>query len=364
MWCLNIFLNCVNFCFRFSTNPRERLIFYTAHNTTSAESKAISYLNHIIDILRRIHLDDKDIPTVENVTWLEEDKGLTGLANLLADTIIHIRMLGTFGGIEAIVAHSIQIECMKKFCNDAKLYHVLNSMITALTYAKTLLKNQLSGNLVEDIYNFSSAKVKELFNILANYENSTIDLCAIIFVQRRFTAKVVFQILKILSMNVKDFSFLKPNFVVGFNANPFKDTRESLYHGKITKEIITSFNSKEINLLVSSNVLEEGIDVPTCTLVVKFDEPLDYRSYIQSKGRARHRDSLYCIMVEQQDLCRYNVKYSTFQTIEQKLNEVSIREGIYAYTSKLHWRSDPHRLTYNQYYSTRLARLIGVIRPN
>ena len=41
------------------------------------------------------------------------------------------------------------------------------------------------------------------------------------------------------------------------------------------------------NTLVSTNVVEEGLDVRSCNLVIKFDFPDNFRSYVQSKGRTQ-----------------------------------------------------------------------------
>jgi endoribonuclease Dicer len=69
--------------------------------------------------------------------------------------------------------------------------------------------------------------------------------------------------------------------------------------------------------MVASDVLEEGIDIPKCNLVVKFDVPKNYRSYIQSKGRARHRSSNYYIMVPHVKRGTLHVKGATFHTAYQ-----------------------------------------------
>ncbi|GJQ77072.1 Dcr-2 [Trypoxylus dichotomus] len=309
----------------YSTNPSESIHCYYTNESTHYEEEAIKFLEDSARILRIIVLNTGENRPPRNLEHLDPIKGQKELANLLLDAITHIKMLGTYGGLQAIVAHIIQIECMKKYCDDENFYHVLNSAITSLTYAKAILSRQLSGNKANDIHNLSSAKVLDLFKILREYKaNRAEELCAIIFVQRRFTAKILYHLLKILAENMDEFSFLKPNFIVGYNTNPYNDTRESLYHTKVNRQIIQGFFSKEYNLLVSSNVLEEGIDVPTCTLVVKFDEPLDYRSYIQSKGRARHKDSLYYMMVEQRDYPKFAYKYDSFQQVEAQLNEYLI----------------------------------------
>lgn len=56
---------------------------------------------------------------------------------------------------------------------------------------------------------------------------------------------------------------------------------------------------RECNLLVGTSVLEEGIDIPKCNLVIHFDVPQVYRSYVQSKGRARAQDAYYILMIEE-----------------------------------------------------------------
>lgn len=100
-------------------------------------------------------------------------------------------------------------------------------------------------------------------------------------------------------------------------------TRESLYISKQNRKTINSFCKKETNLIIASSVLEEGIDIPNCTLVVKFDKPMNYRSYIQSKGRARHKESFYYVQVKDEELRKFCESYETYREVEQILNKVS-----------------------------------------
>lgn len=162
-----------------------------------------------------------------------------------------------------------------------------------------------------------------MFSIFDSYqEESQLPLCALVFTKRRFTAKVLYYIFTSLSQSVEGYSHIKPNFMVGYNSNPYIDTRENLYTSKKNREVLQMFENKEINVLCASNVLEEGVDISRCSLVVKFDKPDEYRSYIQSKGRARHKTSLFYMMVETAELRMFMEKYYEFRKVEESLQQV------------------------------------------
>ncbi len=47
------------------------------------------------------------------------------------------------------------------------------------------------------------------------------------------------------------------------------------------EQTIDDFKKKKINVIVSTSVLEEGMDISRCNLVVRFDPIPEFRSYVQ-----------------------------------------------------------------------------------
>lgn len=57
------------------------------------------------------------------------------------------------------------------------------------------------------------------------------------------------------------------------------------------------FRAGLVNIL-RFDIAEEGIHVPNCSWVMRFDLPSTVRSYLQSRGRARSHNSNYVLMLE------------------------------------------------------------------
>lgn len=49
-------------------------------------------------------------------------------------------------------------------------------------------------------------------------------------------------------------------------------------------EIMKQFREGLCNLLIATSVLEEGIDIPVCNVIIRFDEIKTYCDYVQTKG--------------------------------------------------------------------------------
>nr|CAH7736058.1 unnamed protein product [Callosobruchus chinensis] len=310
---------------RYSTNPKEKIIVYQQYIPSVIEGTVVAILGHIRELLYTVDIEGR--LKSQYLKLLKEKSCFRKLSNCITEVTDTINAMGRYGAVKSIISLIIRFERIKRYCTvDVVLWNILSHGISVLQFVMEMLLKEFSNlSKQEQIFRHSSDKMIQLFRILSNYRSSTNEeLCGLIFTKERCTAKIVHHVLKDLSENVPEFSYIKSDFIVGFNGNPYNSTTETLLINKKNRKVLDSFRNKEINILVASNVLEEGVDIPMCTMVVRFDKPMDYRSYVQSKGRARHKDSLFYILLEDQDVTEFSKTYVEFQTVENTLKELLI----------------------------------------
>ncbi len=81
------------------------------------------------------------------------------------------------------------------------------------------------------------------------------------------------------------------------------------------KEIMRQFHDGRCNLLVATSVLEEGVDIPACNLIIRFDKIRTYCDYVQTKGTLSN--NLYSIIFVK----FLSVKLVVFANRESQINE-------------------------------------------
>lgn len=141
-----------------------------------------------------------------------------------------------------------------------------------------------------------SVKVRQLIDVLINYGG---DARGIIFVKERATTVVLTQLLKShpeISKRYRIGKMVGTSFVPGVKQD-FLDLPE-----KGNDLSLESFRDGRLNLLVATSVLEEGIDVPACNLVICLDKPANLKSFIQRRGRARMGGSHLYLFEETTDI--------------------------------------------------------------
>ncbi|CAH1790780.1 unnamed protein product [Owenia fusiformis] len=139
-------------------------------------------------------------------------------------------------------------------------------------------------------------------------------LCGIVFVERRHTAVALDKLLQEFCNWHEDLFFLNSAHLTGYS-----QTQKPGGKNKEQEEILRKFRMHETNLMVATNAVEEGVDIPKCNLVVRFDPSKDYRSFVQSKGRARAVVSKFYMLVENQSWDTFSTELQVFKDIEKIL---------------------------------------------
>ncbi|KAF9961709.1 Dicer-like protein 1 [Mortierella alpina] len=197
---------------------------------------------------------------------------------------------------------SINLKHLGPWCVD-RLWKTFTENLAHNTHFQTLSEgSQIAIDIVKT-WPFSrpicdpilmTPKVIKLIQLLRVAERSLgEEFCGIVFVQRRDTAIA-------LCLLLQELEEFKESFRVEVLAGHGDETEKSVLRMSFRDQnmIISGFRSKVYNLLVSTSVAEEGLDIQPCNVVIRFDPVASTISYIQSRGRARKKNSRYIMMHE------------------------------------------------------------------
>ena len=197
-----------------------------------------------------------------------------------------------------------------------------------------LIKTEMSKCSQDKLWEFSTNKVKALLKVLEDPFNERSNMkyqkevsgplevkqriVGIIFVQQRILATSLAYLLGVFAQSYHELAHIRPAFAVGGNLSEayrtpggrllnFSDDRRKL------EGTLSHFRSGKVNCVVAKQVLDEGLDVHQCKIVIRFDGIQTFRSYVQSKGRARAREtegypSRYLMFVEKGSLEEQKLK--------------------------------------------------------
>lgn len=130
-----------------------------------------------------------------------------------------------------------------------------------------------------------------------HHQNDPDALCGLIFCNSKFIAKILYNLCYEASKNDPDLNFLMVQYTVDRAADPITESKQAENEHRRQEEVLKRFRMHACNLLIGTSVLEEGIELPKCNLVVRWDPPNTYRSYVQCKGRARSQNAQHIIMI-------------------------------------------------------------------
>lgn len=322
----------------FSTNPVESVITYTAdHN---AKSFLTMKVKGIIERMC-LQVDQWPVdPTNQTASMSHTLKGervklVKKLISLLKDFLYQMEDLGIYGAGIGILSVLVELELKKRSVDTKLKRQIIRNLITKAELIRHLIAEELNGGVEEtddsaedasEILTNCSPKVQKFLLYLRQFFlTSTAEANALIFVDRRHSAKCLFHVIKryVSAANLP----IRADFMVG-NNSAMPDSIEAILDNKWNRECVQRFRRKELNLIVATTVLEEGIDLQMCNLVISFDAPKSYRSYAQSKGRARVATSKYVIMIVNTKGNELSAQLTEYELIDRMLKDYLIGKSI------------------------------------
>lgn len=173
----------------------------------------------------------------------------------------------------------------------------LDEEVAKLREAAEVVKNHIFGEPQPTLDKLSS-KVLVLRTWFHRYfELSKTSRC-IVFVERRSTARLLHHVFSSIGG-----PHLKSGMIAGNTART-GDVSITFRQQMMT---LLGFKKGDLNCLFATSVAEEGLDIPDCNLVVRFDLYKSMIQYVQSRGRARHRNSKYVHMMEEGNMLHRQV---------------------------------------------------------
>ena len=161
-----------------------------------------------------------------------------------------------------------------------------------------------------------SLKVQRLIGCLV--DELTLDFSGLLFTQTRASVGLLADI---ISNHPRTKDKIKVGTFIGTsNSDKRKSNIGDLYGLKDQSESLNDLRSGKKNLIVATSVLEEGVDVSACNVVICFEKPPNLKSFIQRRGRARSTKSKYILMFEEGS--RDAIK--TWEQFEEDMKQVSM----------------------------------------
>ena len=183
-----------------------------------------------------------------------------------------------------------------------KVVQQLRCKLATLPRTDNPLLKQLEHVLVEQFQHFSKSK-------------------AIIFVE---TKKQATSVCRWIS-SVDTLAHIKAGVVTG-------QTRETGLKMTITDQVetIKGFREDQYNLLIATSVLEEGIDIPACNLVIRYQKVTSDIAKVQTQGRARAANSQSFSIISSESGKQYQelVNEEKLSIVEEALKFVPVGEQL------------------------------------
>ena len=195
------------------------------------------------------------------------------------------------GDLRAIQKQYPEIENNKDFRHAILLMNALEfTVYFGIPSALQYLKNEDVLENISEEFHYVKDISERLQKLKSYLKDVNEDSRILVFVEKRFMARYLTTWIR------KHLPVLNPEMVVGHGGYD-----GMAWEGQ-QKTNIKKFAEGESRLIVTTSVLEEGIDVAHCDLVVAFTGLQSLIRFIQMRGRARKKDSKFVVFETEEEI--------------------------------------------------------------
>eukprot|EP00210_Caulerpa_lentillifera_P004957 g4731.t1 len=206
---------------------------------------------------------------------------------------------------------------------EGSLFFRLQGLIAENPCFQSLNQSTSVAGVISPVECGNFPKFVALLRVLEEYKDRQ-DVHGMVFVRTRLGADWICNALK-KSLLQDKFHFLK---IVGQGRRT--DTQRNESTGMNLNQqnaILESFRETGRKILVSTSVCDEGVDVISCELIIRYNAALSGTELKQSMGRARKRDAKFVNIVERGTKEHSQLKKATTEERESK-RTIMMRQKI------------------------------------
>ncbi|KAF2847785.1 dicer-like protein-like protein 2 [Plenodomus tracheiphilus IPT5] len=173
----------------------------------------------------------------------------------------------------------------------------------------------------------SLSKLSQKVEILINTLVSEIEICpdftGLVFIEQRvFVAGLA----HILATHPRIQGLFRVGTFVGTSESSKRNANiANFVEPRNQQSTLDDFRTGRTNLILTTSVLEEGIDVLSCNLVLCFERPKNLKSFVQRRGRARKQGSKYIIFTPQVPGSRSSESWQSLEAEMRRAYEDDLR---------------------------------------
>ncbi|KAF1835975.1 hypothetical protein BDW02DRAFT_546935 [Decorospora gaudefroyi] len=302
-------------------NERSQLLLALQHAYETYDLMTDPYVTSLLDQQRKGYDTSRQLSKL----WLnhktycyDQLKSLVSKAKAMAEEL----------GISAMEYYLQQ--CMIQFEKMARISD--QQLLDLSTNERRHLLNILKGLPFRDfspdpcsILDSVSEKVNILVETLVAEASGNPNFTGLVFVQQRVW---VAALAEILSCHPRTRNLLRIGTFVGTsNSTKRKTDIASFAEPKNQQNTLEDFRGGALNLILATSVLEEGIDISSCHLVVCFERPTNLKSFVQRRGRARKQHSRFFIFTPDGGPSRSSHSWQALEAEMRKAYEDDMRQA-------------------------------------